>query len=143
MRGRVEPVVRHPVGTLPSGANVLAMGDTAVTNDPIAGQGANMASYAARCYEEAIVAQGERPFDEEFMHRAFDRFWARARHSTRFSNDLLAPPPDHVLETLEAAQEYPEVAHRFAHLFENPRDYSAWLAQPDKAHAYLEKVKGS
>jgi flavin-dependent dehydrogenase len=141
LRGRVHPVVRQPVGTLPSGAKVLAMGDTAVTNDPIAGQGANMASYAARSYEEAIVAQEDRPFDEEFMRGAFARFWERARHSTRFSNDLLAPPPDHVLDTLEAAQTLPEVAHRFAHLFENPEDYSAWLADPAKSYAYLEEVR--
>ncbi|WP_143264433.1 styrene monooxygenase/indole monooxygenase family protein, partial [Amycolatopsis kentuckyensis] len=46
LHGRITPVVRRPVGTLPSGAKVLAMGDTAVTNDPIGGQGANMAARA-------------------------------------------------------------------------------------------------
>ncbi|MFD9896270.1 styrene monooxygenase/indole monooxygenase family protein [Amycolatopsis sp. NPDC059027] len=143
LRGRVQPVVRQPVGTLPSGAKVLAMGDTAVTNDPVAGQGANMAAHAARSYEEAILEHGDRPFDEEFMRRAFARYWDRARYSTRFTNDLLepGPPPDHLLETLEAGQEFPEVAHRFAQLFVNPADYLGWLTDPTAARAYLADVE--
>ncbi|MCR6483281.1 oxygenase [Amycolatopsis sp. OK19-0408] len=138
LHGRITPVVRHPVGTLPSGAKVLAMGDTAVTNDPVGGQGANMAARAARAYQDAIVERADRPFDEEFMHAAFARYWQHARHATRFTNDLLAPPPDHVLATLDTAQRVPEVAHRFAHLFENPADYEGWLGDPEAAMAYLQ-----
>ncbi|MEQ0560915.1 styrene monooxygenase/indole monooxygenase family protein [Amycolatopsis sp. NEAU-NG30] len=141
LHGRITPVVRHPVGTLPSGAKVLAMGDTAVTNDPVGGQGANMAARAARAYQDAIVDRGDRPFDEEFMHDAFARYWRHARHATRFTNDLLAPPPAHVLATLDTAQRVPRVAHRFAHLFENPADYEGWLGDPDAAMQYLRDVQ--
>jgi 2-polyprenyl-6-methoxyphenol hydroxylase-like FAD-dependent oxidoreductase len=140
LHGSIAPIVRHPVGTLPSGKVVLAMGDTAVTNDPVAGQGANMASYAARTYQEAILAHGDRPFDEQFMHDAFARYWARARHATRFTNDLLAPPPDWVLATLAAAQTVPEIAHRFAELFENPADYTGWLTDETAACQYIEEA---
>ena len=44
---------------------------------------------------------------------------ARVDHASlvRFSNDLLVPPPPHVLATFEAAQANPVVAHRFAHVF--------------------------
>jgi 2-polyprenyl-6-methoxyphenol hydroxylase-like FAD-dependent oxidoreductase len=143
LHGRITPIVRHPVGTLPSGAKVLAMGDTAVTNDPIGGQGANLAARAARAYQEAITARGDRPFDEEFMHDAFARYWHHARHSTRFNNDLLAPPPDHVLATLDTAQRVPEVAHRFAHLFENPADYDGWLTDPEAAMKYLAEAQSN
>jgi hypothetical protein len=137
LRGRVLPVVRHPVCTLPSGAKVLAMGDAAVTNDPIAGQGANMAAHAAAVYEQSILDQGDRPFDEEFQRRTFAKYWEKAQHATRLSNDLLEPPPDHVLATLEAAQTVPEVAHRFAHIFENPADYAAWLTDEEVSLNYL------
>jgi 2-polyprenyl-6-methoxyphenol hydroxylase-like FAD-dependent oxidoreductase len=140
LHGQITPIVRHPVGTLPSGRRVLAMGDTAVTNDPVGGQGANMAAHAAKSYHEAIVAQGDRPFDEEFMRGAFDRYWAVASHATRFNNDLLAPPPPHVLATLDAAQRLPEVAHRFARLFENPVDYTGWLTDPAVSMRYLEEA---
>ncbi|MFK0248693.1 styrene monooxygenase/indole monooxygenase family protein [Amycolatopsis azurea] len=137
LRGRVLPIVRDPVGTLPSGAKVLAMGDTAVTNDPIAGQGANMAAYAAAVYERRILDHGDRPFDEAFLRGTFAEYWERAQHATRLSNDLLAPPPDHVLATLEAAQTAPEVARRFANIFADPADYAGWLTDEEIARAYL------
>lgn len=140
LHGSILPVVRHPIGMLPSGARVLAMGDTAVTNDPVSGQGANLAAYAARTYQEAILARGDGPFDEQFMHDAFARYWARAQHATRFSNDLLAPPPAWVLDTLSAAQTVPEVAHRFAALFENPADYTGWLTDETAARTYLDEA---
>lgn len=140
LRGRVLPIVREPVGTLPSGAKVLAMGDAAVTNDPIAGQGANMAAYAAAVYQESILEHGDRPFDEEFQRRAFARYWEKAQHATQLSNALLEPPPDHVLATLEAAQTVPEVAHRFAHIFENPADFTGWLLDEDAAKNYLKAM---
>ena len=96
-----------------------------------------MAAYAARAYEEAVLAQGEREFDEVFMRAAFARYWLVAEHATRFSNALLAPPPVHVMATLDAAQRVPEVARRFAHLFQNPADYTGWLSDPDVAMRYL------
>jgi 2-polyprenyl-6-methoxyphenol hydroxylase-like FAD-dependent oxidoreductase len=140
LHGSILPIVRHPVGVLPSGARVLAMGDTAVTNDPVSGQGANLAAHAARTYEEAILARADGPFDEEFMHDAFARYWARARHATRFSNDLLAPPSEWVLATLSTAQSVPEVAHRFAALFENPTDYTDWLTDEQASMSYLAEA---
>jgi len=39
--GQVTPEVRQVVGTLPSGRQVMAVGDTAHALDPIGGQGAN------------------------------------------------------------------------------------------------------
>ncbi len=141
LKGRITPVVRNPVGTLDSGAKVLAMGDTAVTNDPIAGQGANMAAHCAAAYQRTILEQGEQPFDEEFMHRAFDRFWDTARHAVTFSNDLLRPPPPHIMATFAAAQVNPVVAHRFAHIFNDTSDYTAWLTDEQVAMRYLEEVK--
>ncbi|MFD8495074.1 styrene monooxygenase/indole monooxygenase family protein [Amycolatopsis sp. NPDC059657] len=137
LHGRITPIVRDPIGRLPSGALVLAMGDTAITNDPIAGQGANLAAHCAAVYQARIIEQGDAPFDEAFMRRSFADFWPLARVTTRFSNDLLAPPPPHVLATLETAQSVPAVAHRFAHLFDDPSDYEGWLTDEAEASRYL------
>ncbi|MFC0543866.1 styrene monooxygenase/indole monooxygenase family protein [Kutzneria chonburiensis] len=141
LRGRLTPIVRHAVGTLPSGAPVLALGDTAVTNDPLGGQGGNMAAHAARSYRDAIVAQGDRAFDEQFMRSAFARYWAVAEFATRFSNDLLAPPAEHVGLILKTAEAVPEVGRRFAGVFENPTDYTEWLTDKDAALKYLHRVR--
>jgi 2-polyprenyl-6-methoxyphenol hydroxylase-like FAD-dependent oxidoreductase len=139
--GRVTPVVRDAVGTLPSGAKVLAMGDAAVTNDPVGGQGANMATRCAAVYQDAILEHGDKPFDEEFMSRSFDRFWAHARHATRFNSDLLEPPPPHVVDTLIAAQTIPEVAQRFAQLFPDPAGYEGWLTDPEASARFLSEAR--
>jgi 2-polyprenyl-6-methoxyphenol hydroxylase-like FAD-dependent oxidoreductase len=141
LHGGVTPVVRDPVGVLDSGAKVLAMGDAAVTFDPVSGQGANMASRAAVTYQQAILDRGDRSFDEGFMRDAFGRYWEVAQHATRFSDDLLVPPRAHVIETLVAASELPEVAHRFAQLFSDPSDYSGWLTDEDSARAYLNDIR--
>jgi 2-polyprenyl-6-methoxyphenol hydroxylase-like FAD-dependent oxidoreductase len=140
LTGRVTPVVRDAVGTLPSGRHVLAMGDTAITNDPIGGQGANNAVHCAVSYLDSIVNHGDGPFDREFMARCYSRYWDHAKHATRLCNDLLAPPPEHVLETLAAAQFHPQLARRFAAMFDNPSDYGEWLVDPDTARRYLRTV---
>lgn len=140
LKGRVTPVVRDPVGVLDSGAKVLAMGDTAVTNDPIAGQGANMAAHCAAAYQQSILEQGDKAFDEAFMRRSFGRFWNKARHAVRFSNDLLAPAPAHVVATLRAAQTNCSVAARFSALFNDNADYTTWLADEQTALRYLDEV---
>ncbi|MFJ6656349.1 styrene monooxygenase/indole monooxygenase family protein [Streptomyces sp. NPDC091377] len=138
--GRVTPTVRHAVGTLPSGRPVLAMGDAAITNDPISGQGANNAVHCAVSYLDSIVHHEGGRFDREFMERCYARYWNYARHATRLSNDLLAPPSDQVLATLEAARSTPGVAHRFASMFVDPSDYEVWLADPESVHRYRQSA---
>ncbi|CAN7239606.1 FAD-binding protein [Acidovorax sp. LjRoot129] len=137
--GRFAPTVRHPVGRLPSGTPVLGMGDVVCLNDPITGQGANNASKCAHAYYEAIVAQGDAPFDAEFMQRAFDDFWAYAEHVVNWTNALLQPPPAHVLEVLGAAGSAPSVAKRFVNGFNDPRDYVNFFMSPGKASEYLAR----
>ena len=53
--GGLTPVVRNPVGTLPTGRSVLGMADAVVLNDPITGQGANNAVRCAEIYLESIL----------------------------------------------------------------------------------------
>jgi hypothetical protein len=90
--GGVPPTVRKPVGRLPSGRIVMPLGDTAMSLDPIAGQGANNGSKMARHYVEAIVARQDQPFDEEWMTRTFERFYAEHGEVTyRFTNLFLEP----------------------------------------------------
>src|SRR5262249_51237331 len=46
--GAVTPTIRDPVGRLPSGRVVMPLGDTAMSLDPIGGQGANLGNKFAR-----------------------------------------------------------------------------------------------
>jgi len=138
--GGYAPVVRHPVGELPSGAIVLGMADVVVANDPITGQGANNAAKCAQSYLNSILDNGDQPFDRAWMQGTFDRYWEHAEWVTRFTNSMLRPPPPHVQQILGTAQTNPTVAKRFVNGFNNPTDFQHWLLDPGKTEEYLASV---
>ena len=136
LTGGYTPVVRRPVGELPSGQVVFGMADVVVANDPITGQGSNNASHCAALYLEEILAN-DGPLDRAWMERTFEKYWTYARHVTEWTNAMLAPPPPHVLEIIGAAGQNPVVAKRFANGFADPTDFQHWFMSPDKAAAFL------
>ncbi|MPZ86410.1 MAG: FAD-binding oxidoreductase [Actinophytocola sp.] len=137
LAGGYTPVVRRPVGELPSGAVVFGMADVVVANDPITGQGSNNASHCAALYLEEILARGDGAFDRAWMESTFEKYWTYARHVTDWTNAMLAPPPPHVLELIGAAGQIPAVAKRFVNGFADPTDFQHWFMSPDKAAAFL------
>ncbi|MFH8625528.1 styrene monooxygenase/indole monooxygenase family protein [Streptomyces vietnamensis] len=142
LAGRYAPTVRNPIGRLPGGGLVLGVADVVVANDPITGQGSNSASKCAAAYLAAIVEQGDKPFDEEWMQGAFDRYWQTAQHVTKWTNAMLAPPPEHVLNLLGAAGGLQPVADRFANGFDDPADFENFFFDPERTSAYLAEVTG-
>jgi flavin-dependent dehydrogenase len=142
LAGRYAPTVRNPIGELPSGGLVLGVADVVVANDPITGQGSNNAAKCAASYLASIVEHGEKPFDRDWMQTTFDRYWEYAQHVTKWTNAMLAPPPEHVLNLIGAAGQLPPVANRFANGFDNPADFENWFFDPELAGAYLASVSG-
>ncbi|GAA2659215.1 styrene monooxygenase/indole monooxygenase family protein [Streptomyces lunalinharesii] len=143
LAGRYAPTVRNPIGTLPSGGLVLGVADVVVANDPITGQGSNSASKCAAAYLSAIVEHGDRPFDADWMRATFDRYWDTARHVTKWTNAMLAPPPEHVLNLLGAAGQLQPAADRFANGFNDPSDFENFFFEPEKTGAYLASLTGA
>ena len=141
LAGAFAPTVRKPIGRLPSGRAVLGLADAVCLNDPITGQGSNNASKAAKVYLDAIVAHGDRPFDEAFMQATFDRYWNHAGFVVGWTNALLQPlPPPHVLKIMGSAQTYPSLARRIANGFDNPPDLFPWFVLPEAAERYLQQI---
>lgn len=140
LAGAFPPTVRKPVGRLPSGKIVLGLADAVCLNDPITGQGSNNASKAAKVYMDAIVAHGDKPFDEAFMQATFDRYWDYAQYVVGWTNALLQPPPPHVLNIMGSAQAFPTLARRIANGFDNPPDLFPWFAVPAEAERYLQQL---
>jgi 2-polyprenyl-6-methoxyphenol hydroxylase-like FAD-dependent oxidoreductase len=128
LSGHVTPVVRKPVGVLPSGKLVLGMGDSLVLNDPIAGQGANNAVKCADTYHRRIVGRIGHAFDRAWMEATFEEYWARAKAATDLSTMLLVPPPHGLIDLHERAQHEPETARRLANGFAQPADLVALLS---------------
>lgn len=142
LSGRYAPVVRYPMGQLPSGGMALGMADVVVANDPITGQGSNNAGKCAAIYLKAILDHGDRPYDADFMRATFDAYWDYAQYPTTWTNAMLQPPPPHVVEILGAAGQHQPVADRFANGFNDPRDFFEWFMDPAKTAAYLAEVTG-
>lgn len=140
LAGRYTPTVRHPIGRLPGGGLVLGVADVVVANDPVTGQGSNSASKCAASYLDSIVSHGDREFDEAWMQATFDRHWESARHATKWTNTMLAPPPEHVLNMFGAASRLQPVADRFANGFDDPSDFENFFYDARKTEAYLAAV---
>lgn len=141
LTGGYTPTVRDPVGRLPGGGLVLGVADVVVANDPITGQGSNSAAKCAAVYLESILEHGDRPFDEEWMRTTFDRYWQTARHVTKWTNTMLAPPREHLADLLRAGVTLPAVAHRIANGFDDPSGFEDFLYEPEKAAAFLEEAR--
>ena len=92
LKGRFPPTVRKGFGKLPSGGLVMPIGDTAVTFDPIGGQGGNHASRNAKFSADEVITHGDGEFDEEWMQDVADKWWdAYAHDAYTFNNVLLEP----------------------------------------------------
>ncbi|MEJ2626041.1 MAG: FAD-binding oxidoreductase, partial [Pseudolabrys sp.] len=143
LAGRFPPTIRRPIGTLPSGRQVLGVGDAVCLNDPITGQGSNNASKAAAVYLKRILDHGDRPFDAQWMQGTFDAFWDYAQWAVQWTNMLLLPPPSFILEIMSTACAEPRLAHRMANGFNDPRDFFPWFADPNAAADYLRELKAA
>lgn len=143
LAGRFAPTVREPVAELPSGGLVLGVADVVVANDPITGQGSNNASKCAASYLASIVERGGEPFDAAWMRSAFDRYWTVAEPVTKWTNAMLAPPPEHVLGLIGAGGALPAVADRIANGFDDPADFEPWFYEPQAAGDYLAEVRAA
>ncbi len=143
LAGRFPPTIRHPVGTLPSGRQVLGLGDAVCLNDPITGQGSNNASKAAAVYLKRILERGDKPFDAAWMQGTFDAFWDYAQWVVTWTNMLLLPPPPFILEIMGTAGAVPSLAHRMANGFDDPRDFFPWFADPNAAASYLAELRAA
>lgn len=143
--GAVTPRVSRPVARLPrSGRPVLGLGDALVRNDPLTGQGANLATHAADLYRQRIEAHGDREFNAAWMSEVFEEFWAtRAAPVTRWTSAMLAPGvPDHLAALLAAGAAHPEVADRFVRTYEAPHVRAPWLMDPQAVQTYLAGLGG-
>ena len=132
LTGSVTPSVRRGSAQLANGIAVAALGDTAVSFDPIAAQGANSGIKQARHLVESIVARGDQPFDREWIDATFESYWNEfGRPAFTFSNLLLEPITAPAKELLIAqygsdgradnTSSQQKVANAFVENFNDPR----------------------
>jgi hypothetical protein len=136
VKGAITPIVRQPVGHLPSGAVVMGIGDVVLLHDPIAGQGANNATKMAHLVKQRIIEHGNRRFDESWMQQVFDEFWNYVQYS-RALTDCLLSPPDHLPDLMAAMAENPDVFADYLQGLNHPPSLASWFFEPEAAQHYL------
>jgi len=119
LQGGITPTVRRGHVALGDGRFAIALGDAHITHDPIGAQGANAASRAAWILGPLIVARlaAGRSFDAEFLAHADETVWQAMRAATEWSNALLRPPSQRLLDLLVAASRDPQVANAYVDHF--------------------------
>ncbi|MFG3620966.1 styrene monooxygenase/indole monooxygenase family protein [Nocardia sp. NPDC047654] len=118
--GAVTPVMRRPVGTLPSGRPMLGGGDVVCRMDPGGAQGANNAVHCAIRYGEAILHDPDGPYDRAWMEWAAAPWLTAVAHpAARWTATVLDPPPA-MQEMMLAARHEPALADAFADTFARP-----------------------
>jgi 2-polyprenyl-6-methoxyphenol hydroxylase-like FAD-dependent oxidoreductase len=150
--GAVAPTVREPVGRLPSGRTVMPLGDTAISMDPIAGQGANLGNKAAHHIVDAIgAAPPDTAFDAAWMTATFEAFWADHGAATvKFNNLFLEPmsPAGQMLLVSQygtngvGASVRQRLADELMQNFADPRLYTDAFLDKRVARATILKLSG-
>lgn len=139
LQGGVTPTVRKSHVSLDDGKLVVALGDVHAVVDPVLGQGANMASYAAVVLGEEIVQQDV--FDERFMERVEERRRDRVLSATRWTNYILQSfnslSPD-LLQYVGALSQSAELASEFTENFNFPERQWDCFASPARTRAWVE-----
>ncbi|VWB17330.1 putative oxygenase [Burkholderia latens] len=137
LAGRFAPTVRRPVINLPSGRLVFGLGDAVVINDPLTGQGANNATKASKVYLDEIVARGELPYSLEWMNATFEKFWDYAQWTVRWTNSLLLPPSQEILNLLQSAAHCPAIASAIVNGFNHPPSVFPWWSDPKACERFI------
>jgi hypothetical protein len=150
--GSFVPEVRRPFGVLPSGTLVMSLGDTAISHDPVAAQGANTGSKMVRNLIECIDHHKEKPFTKEWMINTFEKFWARHHWTCEFTDVLLNPMTKAGQELLIAAYGSTgraddasgpqKVADAFANNFDDPARITNAFYDMREARKLIESKTG-
>ncbi|OOV43435.1 oxidoreductase [Leptospira kirschneri serovar Pomona] len=149
--GALTPIVRNPVGKLPSGRIVTGVGDTLTTLDPIAGQGANNVYRMAKNLVQNIVKRGDGTFDAAWMNNTFEEYYEKSGKATiDFTNLLLEPITDAGRQLLIAqygsngvnlnGQQI--IANAFSDNFADPTFLTSYFTDSAKVRSFISEKTG-
>ncbi len=137
LQGAITPTARRGYACLESGKFVLALGDAHILNDPVLGQGANLAARCAWLLGKALL--DEQIFDESFCGDVERRLWEAGRAATLWTNLMLQPPPPHAVAVLAAAAQNQAIADEITENFNEPERNWQIFGNPQGAQHFLER----
>lgn len=141
LQGGIVPTVRNTTVVFDGGKCAIALGDVHSVVDPMMGQGANMASYAAFVLGEEIVKAGA--LDARFCETVDLRRQDRVLAASRWTNRMLAPPSAAMGALIGAMAQNKTLADEFTENFNYPEIQWDHIATPERIYAWLNRVSSA
>jgi 2-polyprenyl-6-methoxyphenol hydroxylase-like FAD-dependent oxidoreductase len=141
LQGGVVPTVRNTMVQFDGGKCAIALGDLHSVVDPMMGQGANMASYAAFVLGEEIVAADA--LDARFCETVDMRRQDRVLAASRWTNLMLAPPSEAMGALIGTMSQNKTLCDEFTENFNYPERQWDHIASPERIHAWLNRVSSA
>ena len=140
LQGAVTPTVRKTSVELENGCFAVALGDVHAVVDPVLGQGANAASYAAIIMGEQIVESDvfDRRFIEKLDNVRSDRVLAATRWTNFMLRNLREGSPE-LMTFIGAISQNPGMADEFTTNFDNPDKQWDCFASAARVSSWIEE----
>ncbi len=135
----ITPCVKKPVGKLPSGKVVMAIGDLLILNDPIMAQGLNGASKLARYLGEKMAESKHEAFTPDWINRVFEGYWQTAQYNNLLTAAMLQGPALHQQQLLFAASQNPAIAQALVNGIGNAYTLWPWFGDAAEAGKFLRE----
>jgi hypothetical protein len=137
LQGGVVPTVRKSFVEFDNGKFAVAIGDVHVTVDPVNGQGANIASYAAFKMGEEIV--NAPVLDRRFIERVDMARNDRCLGAARWTNLMMPPPSEEIQMLLGAMSQNKALCDEFTENFNWPERQWDNLSSPARIRRWIER----
>jgi len=141
LQGGIVPTVRNTTVVFDGGKCAIALGDVHSVVDPMMGQGANMASYAAFVLGEEIIKADA--LDARFCETVDMRRQDRILAASRWTNRMLAPPSEAMGALIGTMAQNKALADEFTENFNYPEIQWDRIATPERIYAWLNRVSSA
>jgi 2-polyprenyl-6-methoxyphenol hydroxylase-like FAD-dependent oxidoreductase len=138
LQGGVVPTVRDTVVEFEGGKCAIALGDVHSVVDPMMGQGANVASYAAFVLGEEIVNSDV--LDARFCEKVDLRRQDRVLAASRWTNMMLQPPSPALGMLIGAMSQNQALADEFTENFNYPDLQWDRVSSPARIQAWIGRM---
>lgn len=118
-RMAIKPEVRIPYTTV-NGTLVIGCGDSAALNDPITGQGANVASHCADVLYTTILENRNMRWDVSLGIKYWNEINEYVTKVSEWTNAMMGPMSESFAELMGRAAQHQETADEFANMFTDP-----------------------
>jgi 2-polyprenyl-6-methoxyphenol hydroxylase-like FAD-dependent oxidoreductase len=138
LQGGVVPTVRNTLVEFDDGKCAIALGDVHAIVDPMMGQGANVASYAAFVLGEEIVKADA--LDARLCETIDLKRQDRVLAASRWTNVMLQPPTEALGMLIGAMSQNQALANEFTENFNYPDRQWDRISTPRRIQAWVERL---